>query len=80
MYNPMNKTLYTYDLIVDPLESVRVNLSEQQARQIVDEIIEWRNNSVFEIRQDMSGKVILFDHWFCRWRGRLGSAKYRRPT
>ena len=76
MYSPMNKMLSVYDLRADPLESVRVNLSEQQAREIADQIIAWRANSVFGIQQYVSGKAMLFDNWLCNWRGRFATVKY----
>jgi hypothetical protein len=65
-----------YDLSSDPLESVRLTLPEQQTRQITDEIIAWRKDSIFQISQPQVGKVVLFDRWLCHSAGRVSSAQY----
>jgi hypothetical protein len=65
-----------YDLSSDPLESVRLTLPEQQARQIADEIIAWRKDRIFQISQPQVGKIMLFDRWLCHSAGRVSSAQY----
>lgn len=77
IYNPADKRVCVYDLSSDPLESVRVELSEQPAQRIADDIIAWRKNSIFQLDQQRTGKKILFDSWLCSWTGRVSSAKYQ---
>jgi hypothetical protein len=76
IYNPANKMVSVYDLSSDPLESVRLTLPEQQARQIADEIIAWRKDRIFQISQPQVGKIMLFDRWLCHSAGRVSSAQY----
>ncbi|MCX5638912.1 MAG: sulfatase-like hydrolase/transferase, partial [Planctomycetota bacterium] len=76
IYNPANKMVCEYDVSNDPLESVRLTLPEQQARHIADEIIAWRKDRIFQISQQRTGKIILFDRWLCHSAGRVSSAQY----
>jgi hypothetical protein len=78
IYNPMDKMVYVYGLNTDPFELVRIELDEQQAQKIADEIIAWRKNTIFRLDQQRSGKKTLFDYWFCRWTDRVSSVKYRK--
>ncbi len=78
IYNPANKTVTVYDLSIDPLELVRIELQEQQSEQIAEEIIAWRQNTIFRIDQQRTGKKMLFDRWLCRWTNRACSAKYQK--
>jgi len=77
IYNPTANTAFAYDLSTDPLELLRLELPEQQAQEITDEIIAWRKNSVFRLDQERAGEKMLFDSWLCRWNNRVSSAKYR---
>jgi phosphoglycerol transferase MdoB-like AlkP superfamily enzyme len=77
IYDPSNKMVSVYDLGADSLESIRIELTEQQARQIADEIITWRKNTIFRPDQKQAGKKTLFESWLCRWTNRVSSAKYR---
>ena len=77
IYNPANKVVSVYDLSADPFELVRIELSEQQAQKIANDIIGWRRNSIFRLDQQRAGKKMLFDSWPYRWTGRVSSAKYR---
>lgn len=76
IYNPSDKVVTVYDLSTDPLELTRIELQEQQAKKIADEIIAWRQNTIFRIDQQRSGKRMLFDRWLCRWTNRVCTAKY----
>jgi len=76
VYNPTNKATFFYDLSTDPLELVRMELPEEQAKKIADGIIAWRKSTVFRLDQQRTGKEILFDRWLCRWTNRVSSAKY----
>jgi len=76
IYNPINKTVCVYDLRADPLELSRTELTEAEAQQVTDEIIQWRKGTVLRLRQAKTGKKLLYDRWRCRWTGRVSSAKY----
>jgi len=81
IYDPANRSVCVYNLNTDPLESIRMELPQQQAQMIADEIITWRKNSIFRINQparQKRGKKILFDFWLCNWTGRVSSVKYRQ--
>jgi len=77
IYNPADKIVTVYDLSIDPVELVRIELQEQQAEKIADEIVAWRQNTIFRIDQQRTGKKMLFDHWLCRWTNRVCTAKYQ---
>jgi hypothetical protein len=77
IYNPMNKMVFVYGLSSDPFELVRMEVAEQQAQEIADDIIAWRKNSIFRLDQKRAGKKILYESWLCRWTNRVSSAKYR---
>ena len=76
IYYPTTQMASVYDLRSDPLESARIELPQQQAQEIADEIITWRKNSIFQLDQERTGKKMLFDSWFCRWNNRVASVKY----
>ncbi|MBW8040029.1 MAG: sulfatase-like hydrolase/transferase [Planctomycetes bacterium] len=78
IYNPMDKMVSEYGLSTDPFELVRIELAEQEAQKIADDIIAWRKNSIFRLNQQRTGRKVLFDYWHCRWNNRVTSAKYRR--
>jgi len=78
IYNPANRTACMYDLSADPNEMVRIELPEQQAKKIAYEIITWRKSTVFRLKQQRTGKKVLYDRWFCRWTNRVSSAKYQK--
>jgi glucan phosphoethanolaminetransferase (alkaline phosphatase superfamily) len=79
IYNPMDKMVSVYGLSSDPFEMVRIELPQQQARKIADDIIAWRKDSIFRLQQQRTGREMLFDSWLCRWTNRISSVKYR-PT
>jgi len=76
IYNPTDKTVCAYDIGTDPFEQVRLELPEEQAQRIADEIVAWRKGTVFQIDQQRAGKKELFGRWLCRWTNRICSAKY----
>jgi len=80
IYAPANKSVCVYDLGTDPLESVRIELPQQQAKEIADDIIAWRKNTIFRINQQRTGKKTLFDLWLCRWTERVCSVKYQKSN
>jgi len=78
IYNPTNKTTCVYDLIADPKEENRIELPQQEADKISEEIVNWRVGTIFRIDQQRTGKKVLFDHWICRWTDRVSSTKRRK--
>jgi len=78
VYHPTEKVAGLYDLRADPLELDRIELSEERAQEVSDEIIAWRTDTVFRPNQVSAGKRMLFDRWFCEWTNRVSSAKYRK--
>ena len=80
IYNPRDKMVSVYGLGTDPFEVVRIELAEQEAQKIADDIIAWRKNSIFRPNQKRTGRKVLFDYWHCRWNDRITSAKYRRSN
>lgn len=79
VFAPATKTVSMYNLAKDPLELVGTLLTGQQAGQIADEIIAWRNGTIFNIPQKWWGRTALFDEWTCSWMGRICSAHYNKP-
>jgi len=79
-YAPANKSVYIYNLASDPFESVRIEVPEQQAKKIADEIIAWRKNNIFRINQQRIGKKLLYDLWLCSWTRRVSSVKYQNSN
>jgi phosphoglycerol transferase MdoB-like AlkP superfamily enzyme len=79
-YAPANKSVYIYNLASDPFESVRIEVPEQQAKKIADEIITWRKNNIFRINQQRTGKKVLYDLWLCSWTRRVCSVKYQNSN
>lgn len=75
IYNPTNRTSYAYDLAVDPKELNRIELPQQGADKIADEIINWRKGTVFKIDQQRTGRKELYGKWICRWTDRVSSSK-----
>ena len=75
IYNPTNKTTCVYDLIADPKELNRIELPQQKANEMAEEIVTWRKSTIFRIDQQRTGKKELFNHWVCRWTDRVSSTK-----
>ena len=75
IYDPMNKTTCIYNLSADPKELERIELPEQQANKLADEIIEWRRSTVFRLDQKRTGEKELFNRWTCNWTDRVSSTE-----
>jgi phosphoglycerol transferase MdoB-like AlkP superfamily enzyme len=76
IHSPVNKTLCVYDLASDPLEQARIELPEERAREVADEVAAWRKGTVIRLDQEKTGRKILYGRWLCRWTNRVSSAKY----
>jgi lipoteichoic acid synthase len=75
IYNPTNKKSCMYDLSTDPKERNRIELSQQESDEMSEEILRWRENTVFRIDQQRTGEKKLYDKWLCRWTDRVSSTK-----
>jgi len=78
IYNPTNKTACVYDLRADPFELDRMELAGPDIERVAKEVSGWRKSSIFQIDQQRTGRMMLFDRWLCRWSSRVSSAKYQR--
>jgi phosphoglycerol transferase MdoB-like AlkP superfamily enzyme len=76
VYDPIQKATFIYDLNKDPSERYKLDVTEEQAKEISDDINAWRKSTIFKIAQKQSGRTKLFDEWSCRWTQRVSSAKY----
>jgi len=76
IYDPIQKTTVFYSLEKDPQEKGRIEVSGEQAISITDDIISWRNKTIFKIGQTQSGRKMLFEEWLCRWTNRVSTSKY----
>jgi hypothetical protein len=77
VYDPTRKRLLIYDLNMDPLELAPEEPDHTRSERIVEDILDWQKNSVFQINQQRVGQLTLFGSWFCHWNNRFSSAKYR---
>jgi glucan phosphoethanolaminetransferase (alkaline phosphatase superfamily) len=75
-YNPTNETVSAYDLSADPLESTRIELPEQEALEIAEDIIGWRKSHILNLSHERTGDRMLFGRWLCEWRNRGCKAEY----
>jgi phosphoglycerol transferase MdoB-like AlkP superfamily enzyme len=80
IYNPSNQLVSVYDLSADPLELSPSELTGQQGREIADDVIAWRQDTIFLLNQKQVGKKTLFGSWLCRWNNRIASVKWRQPS
>jgi len=76
IYDPVEDTVFCYDLGRDPQEKRPMELPPHQVEQVVRRIQRWRRSSIFEPDQSSSGEIVLFEHWLCRWRHRQCKADY----
>lgn len=70
-FNPTTKILSVYDLRTDPFETTRIELPEEHAQAIAEEIAAWRKNSVFQLDRKQPGEIRLYNRWICRWTNRV---------
>jgi lipoteichoic acid synthase len=77
VYDSTNQQVFSYDLQQDPEEMQRLEITEEQAAQIIDELNNWRDGSIFQPAAARVGKkVVVFDRWQCSWNNRKAWAKY----
>ena len=78
IHNPVNKTVCVYDIMNDPFEEARIELTEKRALEVADEIAAWRKGTIIRIDQEKTGRKMLYGRWLCRWTNRVSSSKYTK--
>jgi len=76
VYNPEHGRVSHFRLKTDPLELMRFELPEYVAKEMTEDIVQWRKDTIFRIDQERTGQMTLFDSWLCRWNGRISSVRY----
>jgi arylsulfatase A-like enzyme len=76
IYEPEQGTVTLYRLATDPLELNGLELPEEKAQRLQEEIVAWRRNTIFRVDQVDTGQQVLFGSWRCKWTGRETSVKY----
>jgi hypothetical protein len=83
-YYPATQIVGVCNLTSDPLESTRIELPPPLASQeaggakgVAEQIINWRDKSIFRLPLPHSGERLLYHSWLCHWTNRVCSAKFR---
>ncbi len=76
IYNPANSAVLSYNLADDPREVVAFLPVGDDISNVMKDITDWRESTIFRINQGRSGRKVLFDHWLCWWTNRVADAKY----
>ncbi|GAF67629.1 unnamed protein product, partial [marine sediment metagenome] len=76
IYDPINELVLEYDLNTDPDELAGQELTDQQARQVIEEITAWRGATILPTPKKRTGQARLFERWLCNWNNRKAWAKY----
>lgn len=79
VYDPEHNRVSLFRLRTDPLELLRFELPAHVARELTEEIVQWRKDTIFQIDQKRTGEMTLFDSWLCRWNSRISSVRYIDP-
>jgi len=79
-YDPTAEMLSVYDLRTDPYELSAIDMAEAESQKTIDEIVEWRKATLFQLPQAQRGKELLFGHWTCWWNKRIAWTKYTQPA
>lgn len=77
-YDPAGRTAFFFNLRDDPLELSAFPLPGTDEVQLQIELADWKRDSLFKPKRP-NGKVWLFNHWICRWNGRIASARFSPP-
>jgi len=77
IYEPEHGTVTLYRLKADPLELHGLELPQEKAQGLQEQIVTWRRNTIFRVHQEDAGQQVLFGSWRCKWAGRETSVKYR---
>jgi arylsulfatase A-like enzyme len=75
IHDPTENRLTVYMIDNDIDETINIELSEAKTQEITKEIIDWRKSTIFKIKQDETGKQVLFNNWNSKWTNRISSVK-----
>ncbi len=76
VYDSTSGQVFSYNLQEDPEEMQRLEIVEEQAAGIIDELNEWRVGSIFQPAADKIGRKVVFGCWQCSWNNRKAWARY----
>lgn len=76
IYEPEQGAVTLYRLLTDPLELNGLELPENEAKRLQEEIVAWRRNTLFRVNQEETGEMVLFGSWRCRWNRRETDVRY----
>jgi phosphoglycerol transferase MdoB-like AlkP superfamily enzyme len=77
IYYPADDKVRYFNLAADPMEANAFELPDEQGEKIADELVSWRKGTVFKIRQQERGSIMVFDNWLCKWNNRICDARYK---
>jgi arylsulfatase A-like enzyme len=75
IYDPASEMVSAYDLDTDPFELSAMELHPEQVHLVMEQITNWRKNTILHLQQPNTGKKALFGNWLCSWSNRVSSAK-----
>jgi arylsulfatase A-like enzyme len=67
IYYPATEAVSVYDLSSDPLELANIELPQEQADELAEQITTWRKSNVLRSPRLQPGRAVLFERWLCRW-------------
>ncbi len=76
VYDSTSGQVFSYDLQQDPEEIEQLQIPEDQADGIIEEVNKWRDGSIFQPAAAKTGKKVVFSRWHCSWNNRKAWAKY----
>jgi arylsulfatase A-like enzyme len=81
IFDPVGKRAFAYDLSTDPDELIRIELAEQEQREVEEQVMAWRRHSRFHLDQEPTGERLVFGQWWCEKSGdRMSRTKHRPPA
>jgi len=70
VYDPENGVVQEFQLDADPLELNGEEVPELRAKELADQIVTWRRNTIFSVDEKAKGQKTLFGSWQIKWAGR----------
>jgi arylsulfatase A-like enzyme len=81
IFEPVGKRVFAYNLSTDPDELIRLELAEQEQREVERQVMAWRRHSLFQLDQEPTGERLVFGQWWCEKSGnRMCRTKHRPPA
>ena len=75
VYDPEHDRVSLFRLNTDPLELSGLELPPEQAKQVSQDIVKWRRNTIFRLDQTETGHTTLFGSWYSKWNRRISTVK-----